>query len=100
MDYGFTILMLIFSAAIQGYAAILAITKNYDLLPRRAAIATNPKDKKKYTLQLAKVLALVGLVPALCGIVGIWSPAGAGITGVIGLVVTFWLGSKFMKDVM
>lgn len=95
----FTILMFIFSGAILLYAGLMALTKDYKILPIRSRQSVNPKDKKRYTVQLSKAIALVAVVPALSGIVGIWSGIGAGIVFVAGLIVTVWLGTKIMKDV-
>ena len=47
----YTILMFVFSIALLLYAGLLALTKNYDLLPVRARISVNPKNKKAYTFQ-------------------------------------------------
>ena len=95
----FTILMLIFAGALLLYAALMALTKDYKILPVRARQSVKPKDPKKYTFQLSKVIALVSLAPALSGIVGIWSGIGAGIVFVAGLIVFIWLGTKIMKNV-
>ena len=94
----FTILMLIFSGALLLYAALLAITKDYNLLPYRATNSVKPKNPEKYTFQLAKAVALTAVAPAACGIVGRWSGVGAGITFVVMLVGTLWLSTKIVKD--
>ena len=95
----YSILMLIFAGAILLYAGLMAITKDYNMLPIRARQSVKPKDPKRYAFQLSKVIALVSLAPALSGIVGIWSGIGAGIVFVAGLVLFIWLGTKIMKDV-
>ncbi len=95
----FTILMLIFAGALLLYAGIMALTKDYDMLPIRARQSVKPKNKKKYAFQLSKVIALVAAAPALSGIVGIWTPLGAGIVFVVGLIVFLWIGTKIMKGV-
>ena len=95
-----SILMFIFSAALLLYAGAMAVTKNYDILPRRATVSVKPKDKKAYTFQLSKVIALAAAVPALTGIAAVWSGLAAGAVFVIGLVVVLWLGTIIMKDHM
>jgi hypothetical protein len=59
MDYGFSILMFIFAAALLLYAAVMAITKDYNMLPYRSRVSVKPKNPEKYTVQLAKAVALV-----------------------------------------
>lgn len=94
----FTILMLIFSAAILLYAGLLALTKDYTMLPFRARVSVKPKNPKKYTVQLAKAVAVAGLVPALAGLAGIWSGIAAGVVFVVGLIAALWLSTKIVKD--
>ncbi len=95
----YSIFMLIFAGVILLYAWLMAITKDYNMLPIRARQSVKPKNPKRYAFQLSKVIALVSLAPALSGIVGIWSGIGAGIVFVAGLVLFIWLGTKIMKDV-
>ena len=91
--------MLIFSAAILLYAALMAVTKDYNLIPIRARVSVKPKNKKKYTFQLSKAVAVAGVVPALTGVTAIWSGIGAGIVFVGGMILALWLGTKIMKGV-
>ena len=95
-----SILMFIFSAALLIYAALMAITKNYEILPMRARVSVKPRDPCAYTFQFAKVIALVALVPALTGLAAIFSGIAAGAVFVIGLVVTIFIGTRIMKDQM
>ena len=73
MENVFSIFMLIFAAALLLYAGLLAFTKDYKMLPLRVRRAVKPKDKKQYTVYLAKRVALVALAIALCALVGFWS---------------------------
>lgn len=98
MDYGFTILMFIFSGGLLLYAALLALTKNYDMLPRRATVSVSPKNKKKYTVKLARAIALVAAVPALSGLTALWSGPLAAFVFVGGLVISLWLATKIVKN--
>ena len=61
MEYAYSILMAIFAAAILVYAALMAITKDYNMLPYRATNSVKPKDPKRYMTQLAKAVALAAL---------------------------------------
>ena len=98
MEHGFSILMFVFAAMLLLYALLLAVTKNYRMLPYRAQIPVEPKDPKTYTLQLAKVIALVGLAVAVGGAAALWNlPAGSALilAGVIGAI---WAGTKIVRN--
>ena len=99
MEYGYSILMGIFAGAILLYAGLLALTKDYKMLPIRARQSVKPKDPKKYTAQLAKVIALVSLSPALSALAGLWSMTAALIVLPVSMVLLIWLGTSFMKNV-
>ena len=72
MEQGFSILMFIFSGALLLYAVLLAITKDYDMLPRRGAVPVKPENRKEYTFQISKVIALTALAPAAGGLAGLY----------------------------
>ena len=72
MEYGYSILMGIFAGLILIYAGLMALTKDYKMLPFRARVSVQPKDEKRYMKQLAKVVALVALAPALSALTGLW----------------------------
>ena len=96
----YSIFMFLFSAAILLYAAVLAITKDYGLLPRRASVSVNPKDKKAYTFQISKAVALTAAAPASFGILSVWS-VGAGFAAfIIVLILALWGGTRIMKDML
>ena len=91
--------MFVFGAAILLYAALMAITKDYKILPARARISVEPKDPKAYTVQFSKVIALVATSPVLGGLVGLVHPVAGLVVMLIMLVLTIWLGTKIMKKV-
>ena len=99
MEYGFFILMFIFSAAILLYAGLMAWTKDYKILPFRARVSVKPKNPKRYMTQFAKVTALVAAAPLLSGLVGLWNLLAALIVLIVGFVAFIWIGTKIMKDV-
>ena|GEM_PF-1090449 len=100
MEYGYSILMAIFSAMILLYAGLAALFKDYKMLPLRARVSVaKPKNEKKYMTQFAKVMALVALSPALSALAGLWNMAAALIVLIVSAVFFIWLGSKFMKNV-
>lgn len=99
MEYGYSILMGIFAGALLLYAGLMALTKDYKMLPYRARQSVKPKNPKAYMTQLAKVVALVALAPALSAIVGLWSMLAALIVLIAGFVVSLWLGTKLMRGV-
>ena len=77
MEYGYSILMGAFSAALLVYAGLMVLTKDYRILPLRARASVKPKDEKKYMTRLAGVIALVALSPALSALVGLWNLTAA-----------------------
>ena len=81
------------------YAGLMALTKDYKMLPFRARSSVNPSDKKKYAAQLAKVIALVALAPAISAIIGIWSVIAAAVVLVVAFVLFIWLGARLMRKV-
>lgn len=99
MEHAYSILMYIFSGGILIYAGLLALTKDYNMLPYHSRVSVKPKDPKRYTLQLSKVIALVALAPALSAIVGFWNLTAAFIILIVGTIILIWLGTKLMKDI-
>ena len=69
MDNGFSILMLIFGAAVMLYAAILS-PGNYKLLPLTVQPSLRRKDKKGQTKHIAAVTAVVAVPIILGGLAG------------------------------
>ncbi len=92
------ILMFIFSGAILLYALLLAWTKDIGLI--RRSYAAKIKNRKKYAVQFAKVLALTAIAPALTGLIGFVTENGLcmGTAFVISFIVCIRFGIKFMKD--
>lgn len=99
MEYGYSILMGIFAGLILIYAGLMALTKDYKMLPFRARVSVQPKDEKRYMKQLAKVVALVALAPALSALTGLWNMIAALIVLVVSAIVFIWLGTKIMRGV-
>lgn len=99
MEYAYSILMAIFAAAVLLYAGLMALTKDYTLLPYQTRQSVKPKNAKLYMTQLAKAVALAALAPALSALAGLWNTAVAVIVLVGALIVFLWLGTKIMKDV-
>ena len=97
MEYGYSILMGIFAGLILIYAGLMALTKDYKMLPFRARVSVQPKDEKRYMKQLAKAVALVALAPALSALTGLWNMMAALIVLIVSAVVFIWLGTKIMK---
>ena len=99
-EYGYSVLMGIFSAMILLYAGFAAIFKDYRILPLRVRVSVaKPKNEKKYMTQFAKMLALVALSPALSALAGLWNMAAALIVLIVSAVFFIWLGSRIMKNV-
>ena len=99
MEYGYSILMGFFAGLILIYAGLMALTKDYKMLPFRARVSVQPKDEKRYMKQLAKAVALVALAPALSALTGLWNMIAALIVLVVSAIVFIWLGTKIMRGV-
>ena len=99
MEYGYSILMGIFAGAILLYAGMIALFKDYKMLPLRVRVSVKPKNEKLYMLQLSKVVALVALAPALSALTGLWNMRVALIVLIISAVLFIWLGTKLMRGV-
>ena len=91
--------MFIFSGAILFYALLLVLTKDIKLIARHYIIQT--KDKKKYAVQFAKLLAVVAFAPAMTGAVGFFTDSVFLLIAVlvIGFIICISVGLSLMKDV-
>ena len=49
--------------------------------------------------QLAKVVALVALAPALSALTGLWNMIAAFVVLIVSAVLFIWLGTKMMRGV-
>lgn len=99
MEYGYSVLMAIFAAALLCYAGLMAVFKNYNMLPLRARTSVKPKNEKLYMTQLAKVVALTALSPALSALAGLWNMTVAFILLIAVMILCLWLGTKIMRNV-
>ena len=99
MEYGYSVLMAIFSAALLLYAGLMAVFRDYKMIPMRARVSVKPKNEKKYMAQFAKVIALVALSPALSALAGLWNPLAGLIVLILSAILFIWLGTKLMKNV-
>ncbi|MBR2527852.1 MAG: hypothetical protein IKE58_05215 [Blautia sp.] len=96
MDYAFSILMFIFAGALLLYAALMAITKDYRILPYQSRVSVKPGNSEKYMVQLAKIVALVALAIALGAAVALWNiPVGA-VVMLVGAIASLWFGTKII----
>ncbi len=98
MEYGFPVLMFLFSGALLLYAGILFLTKDCRMLPARARQSVKPKDPERYARQLSKVIALTAAAPALGGLAGFLHPLLAVAVLVIGTAAAIWAGTTWMKE--
>lgn len=98
MEYGYSILMGIFSCALLLYAGLMAIFKDYKMIPLRARQSVKPKNEKKYMVQFAKVTALAALAPALSAVAGLWNMIAAVAILIAAGVFFIWLGTKIVKN--
>ena len=98
MEHGYSIIMAVFAGAILLYAGLMALTKNYNILPVRARQSVKPNNPKEYMAKFAKVTALVSLSPALSALAALLNLI-AGLAVFIGSMILFiWIGTKIMKN--
>ena len=97
MEYGYSILMGIFAAAILVYAGLMAIFRDYNMLPYRARNSVKPRNEKLYMIQLAKIVALVALSPALSALTGLWNIPAAVAVLIVTMILFLWLGTRIIK---
>lgn len=98
MDRNFSILFFIFAAAILLYALLMAVTKDYNMLPYRARVSVEPGNPERYMVQLAKAVALVGAAIGIGAAVGLWNAAAGVIVMIAGTVAALWGGTKIVKN--
>ena len=96
MEQGFSILMFIFAGALLLYAGLMALIKDYKMLPYRARQSVKPKNPKKYMVQLAKIVALVAAMIAAGAAVALWNGAVGAVVMVVGVVAALWCGTKII----
>lgn len=101
MENGFSVLMLIFGAALLLYAAMLS-GGNYKLLPMRVIPTLQRKDKKGQTKRLAKITAIAALSPVIGGLLGLWKGnllclIGMGVTAAVCITAAI-LKNRSKKD--
>ena len=99
MEHAYSILMAIFAGAILLYAGLMALTKDYRMLPYHSQVSVHPKNPRLYMTQLAKVVALTALAPGLSALAGLWSMTAAVIVLIGGMVLCLWLGTKLMRGI-
>ena len=100
MEQGFSVFMFMFAGALLLYAALMAVTRDYKMLPCRARVSVKPKDPEAYMVQLAKIVALVALAVAAGAAVALWKPAVGAALMLAGVIVVLWLGTKMIKEEM
>ena len=99
MEYAYSVLMGCFAALLLIYAGLMALTKDYKILPFRSRQSVKPKDPKRYMTGLSKVISLVSLSPALSALAGLFSKVVAVIVLIGSMIIFIWLGTKIMKGV-
>ena len=99
MEHAYSIIMAAFGAALLLYAGLMALTKDFKMLPYRSRQSVKPKDPKKYAFQLSKVIALVALSPLLSALVALLSTLAGVIVLFVSMILFIWLGTKIMKGV-
>ena len=100
MEHGFSVLMFIFAGLLLLYAAVMAVTKDYRMLPYRARNSVKPKHPEKYMVQLAKIVALAAVAIGLGAAVALWNAGVGAVVMVVGVIAALWLGTKIIKKAL
>ena len=98
MEYGYSILMGAFGAALLLYAGLMAWSGDPGLLPKSCAAR---EKSKRYVRQVAEVLALAALAPLVSAAVALRGEEAVGpavLVLVTGFVVCIALGVRIMQD--
>ena len=99
MEYGLSVLMFCFSAALLLYAGLLRLEKKRPelMIPRHYAAKID--DPIAYARRIAKIVVVCAAAPLLTGIAGLFAPPlVVGIVFVVSLVLAIWLGVKLTTD--
>lgn len=99
MQHAYSIIMAAFAALLLIYAGLMALTKDYKMLPLRARASVKPKDPKRYAFQLSKVIALVALSPGSSALVALWNTIAGVVVLFVSMILFIWLGTKIMRGV-
>lgn len=94
----FSILMFAFSGMLLLYAGLLAVTRDYRLIPR--GNAANPKDKRAYAAAFAKMMAVVALAPLGGAIYGLFSTTFGVILLLVDLPLCIYVGTWFFRGLL
>lgn len=97
MEHGFSILMFFFAGALLLYSGLMALTKDYKMLPYRARQSVKPKNPEKYMVKLAKIVALVAVMIAVGAAIALWNAAVGSAVMVIGVVAALWCGTRIIE---
>ena len=72
MEYAYSIMMIAFGVMMLLYAGLLALCKDYKMIPRHWYV--RPKDPKHYALCFAKLIAVIALGPIISAIIWFFAP--------------------------
>ena len=100
MEHAFSVFMLIFAGALFFYAALMAITKDYKMLPYRARVSVKPKNPEKYMIQLAKIVALAALAIAAGAAVALWNNGAGAAVMLAGVIAVLCVSPKLFNKEM
>ena len=99
MKYGFSILMFCFSAGILLFAGLIALAKDPALIPRH--YTAKIRNKKRYAVQFAKVLAVTAAAPFSGGLTGlIWNAEETLIPSMLVMITSFIVCMHYAGKIM
>ena len=96
MDFGYPTLMFCFAGALLLYSVLLLKTGNISLIPQRDKAGI--QDKRAYTEQFGKAVAVISLAPAISGILWLTGGVRRSIAFlVLGFIVCIWEATNIVS---
>ena len=96
MEHAFPIILLAFGGLMLLYAGLTAVC-GFELIPKNYSVKV--RDKKKYARCFAALIAVLGWVPVIAGLCGLFfGNLTALIILIAGLVFAIWIGRYIMRN--
>ena len=95
----YSIITIVFALVLFLYAGLLALLKDYDLIPK--SYMSKVKDKRQYTLHFALIIVMIAVVMAVSGIMALFGKVmliPAIIVLVVGFLASIIIGVKIVSN--
>ena len=104
MEYAYTFMTIAFGGMMLLYAGLLALFKDYKMIPRHWA--ARPKNPKLYAVCFAKLIAVIGLGFVISGLIWLLAPTTLWVqilavaVLVLSIVVDVKVGKKLFDPII